>query len=485
MHITKAVTFWGNGLYICGELLTMKAIRFYFGLLLCLCHCLQASDNGPKSVGFSEHVAPIIFNNCTSCHRPGESAPFSLRNYGEVKKRGRLIARVTVDKVMPPWHAESADYEFEGQRLLTDKQISIIGAWVNQGMKEGNTEKLPQMPAFTKGWQLGEPDLVLTMKEEYPVPAVGRDVYRSFVIPLDFKKDKWIKAIEFIPSSPEVVHHSLFRYDTLGWARKLDSRSKTPGFTGMGEGEVLGPRSLGGWGVGGRAKFLPGGLAYRLPSGADFIMDMHFHLSGKPEKELSKVGIYFADNPPKEVFTGIQMPPEFGALSRVSIPPGDSNYTIEDSFVLPVDLEAFSVSPHAHYLGKEMKMTATFKNGDTKTLLWIKNWDFSWQEQYNYKDFISLPKGTRLDTKIVWDNSAENPNNPHDPPRRVSWGLQSSEEMGSVIVLVKPRNEEEMEVLHRALKKHAGEHYRLRNPPRSSFRDKLKNLFRGSNKKDG
>ena len=462
----------------------MKIIRFCFGLLFYLCNCLQASDVDRKSVGFSEHVAPIIFNNCTSCHRPGESAPFSLRNYQEVKKRGRLIARVTADKVMPPWHAESTDYEFDGQRLLTEQQISIIGEWVNQGMNEGNPGKLPQLPTFTEGWQLGEPDLILTMKEEYPVPAVGRDIYRSFVIPLDFKKDKWIKAVEFIPSAPEVVHHSLFRYDTLGWARKLDARSKTPGFTGMGEGEILGPRSLGGWAVGGRAKFLPGGLAYRLPSGADFIMDMHFHLSGKPEKEYSKVGIYFSDSPPKEVFTGIQMPPEFGALSRVSIPAGDSNYTVEDSFVLPVDLEAFSVSPHAHYLGKEMKMTATFANGETKTLLWIKNWDFSWQEQYNYKNFIPLPKGTRLDTKIVWDNSAENPNNPHDPPRRVSWGLQSSEEMGSVIVLVKPRNEEEMEMLHRALKNHAGKHYRLRNSPRSSFGDRIRSLFRGSGEKD-
>ena len=228
----------------------MKIIRFYFGISFYLCHCLQASDVDKKIVGFSEHVAPIIFNNCTSCHRPGEAAPFSLRNYQEVKKRGRLIARVTADKVMPPWHAESTDYEFEGQRLLTDQQISIIGEWVKQGMDEGNPEKLPQMPTFTEGWQLGEPDLVLTMKEEYPVPAVGRDIYRSFVIPLDFKKDKWIKAVEFIPSAPEVVHHSLFRYDTLGWARKLDARSKTPGFTGMGEGEILGPRSLGGWGVG-------------------------------------------------------------------------------------------------------------------------------------------------------------------------------------------------------------------------------------------
>ena len=217
-------------------------------------------------------------------------------------------------------------------------------------------------------------------------------------------------------------------------------------------------QSLGGWAVGGQAKFLPEGLAFRLPKGSDLVMDMHFHLSGKPEKEVSTVGLYFSDEPPTSTFTGIQMPPVFGAMSRVDIPAGEKNYTVEDSFELPIDVEAFAVSSHAHYLGKQLKMTATLPNGQTKELFWIKNWDFSWQEQYNYEDFVSLPKGTRLDAKVIWDNSAENPNNPSNPPRRVRWGLESTDEMGSMTLLVKPKKTRELGLLRAELQQHAREH---------------------------
>ncbi|MBO60690.1 MAG: hypothetical protein CMO63_01785 [Verrucomicrobiales bacterium] len=428
-------------------------------LILIMPAFVAAGGGGPN---FSEHVAQIIFNNCTSCHRKGEGAPFEFTSYEDVRKRGRLIVRVTESGFMPPWHATSADYQFEGARGLRDGEIETLTRWVEGGMPEGDPKKLPQRPTFTPGWKLGKPDLVVKMKEPYPVPAAGRDIYRSFVIPLNLKEVKWVKAVEFKPGAPEVVHHSLFRYDTSGLARRLDARSPTPGFRGMGDGNALGPRSLGGWAVGGSARFLPEGLAYRLPAGSDLILDMHFHLSGKPEKEVSTVGIYFSDKPPTDVFTAIQMPPQFGALSRVDIPAGVKDYTVEDSFVLPVDLEAFSVSAHAHYLGKQMRMTATLPNGVKKELIHIPDWDFTWQEEYNYSEFVSLPKGTRLDTTIVWDNSEDNPSNPHNPPRRVRWGLQSTDEMGSLTLAVKPKNLSDMRSLHTALGRHARNHYNAR-----------------------
>ncbi len=422
----------------------------------------QASLHGaPKekesALNFSEHIAPIIFNNCTTCHRKGEGTPFAFVSYKDVRKRGRLIAKVTESRFMPPWHAESAHYKFEGERRLTDKQIGMIGKWVANGMAEGDPKKLPQLPEYTPGWQLGEPDLVVKMTEPYPVPAEGRDIYRSFVIPLDIKETKWVKALAFKPGAPTVVHHSLFRYDTTGNARRLDARSRTPGFTGMGRG-ARSLQSLGGWAVGGQAKFLPEGLAFRLPRGSDLVLDMHFHQSGKPEEEVSTVGFYFDDKPPASSFTGIQMPPVFGALSRVDIPAGEKKYTVKDSFEIPIDVEVFAISPHAHYLGKQLKMTATFPDGQTKELFWIKNWDFSWQEQYNYTDFISLPKGTRLDATVIWDNSADNPNNPFSPPRRVRWGLESTDEMGSMTLLVKPKRSRDLGALNSAMAQHAREH---------------------------
>ena len=423
---------------------------------------IGAAVQEKSDVNFSEHIAPIIFQNCTACHRPGEGAPFEFMNYAGIQKRGRLIAKVTGSRFMPPWHAESTDYKFQGSRRLTKKQIATIEEWVETGMTEGDPKKLPELPKYTSGWRLGKPDLVVKMKEPYPVPAEGRDIYRSFVIPLDIKETKWVKAVAFKPGSPSVVHHALFRYDTTGNARRLDARSKTPGFTGMGRGGRS-LQSLGGWAVGGQAKFLPEGLAFRLPRGSDLVLDMHFHLSGKPEKEISTVGLYFSDEPPTSTFTGIQMPPVFGALSRVDIPAGEKNYAVEDSFELPIDVEAFAVSSHAHYLGKQLKMTATLPNGQTKELFWIKNWDFSWQEQYNYEDFVSLPKGTRLDAKVIWDNSAENPNNPSNPPRRVRWGLESTDEMGSMTLLVKPKKTRELGLLRAELQQHAREHSAARS----------------------
>ncbi len=322
-----------------------------------------AAENAKTTkLNFSKHIAPIIFNNCTTCHRKGEATPFAFMNYNDVRKRGRLIAKVTESKFMPPWHAESADYKFQGERGLTDQQISMLGDWVKNGMSEGDPKKLPSLPKFTSGWQLGKPDLVVKMTEPYSVSAEGRDIYRSFVIPLNLKENKWVKAVEFKPGAPSVVHHALFRYDTSGNARRLDERSSTPGFTGMGRGGRS-LQSLGGWAVGGTAKFLPEGLAFRLPRGSDLVMDMHFHLSGKAEKEVSTVGFYFTDEPPTNTFTGIQMPPVFGALSQVDIPAGKNDYTVKDTFELPIDVEAFGISSHAHYLGKQLKMTATFPNG--------------------------------------------------------------------------------------------------------------------------
>ena len=154
---------------------------------------------------------------------------------------------------------------------------------------------------------------------------------------------------------------------------------------------------LGGWALGGRALELPDGLAFPVPKGSDLILSTHFHPSGKAQMEKSTVGLYFASGPPTQAFTTIQLPPLFGVFEGIDIPAGQERYTLQDSFVIPIDVKAFSVGAHAHYLGKEMKLTATLPDGAVKTLLWIKDWDFSWQERYRFKDFVTLPAGTRLD----------------------------------------------------------------------------------------
>jgi len=418
-----------------------------------LCAAAGNVKSIPENVTFSEHVAPILYQNCTRCHRPGEAAPFSLFNFQDAQKRGKQIAEVTQKRFMPPWHADHGYVEFSNERRLTDEQIALLDAWHRQGMQEGDPEKLPAPPKFTEGWQLGKPDLVLKMLEPFEVSAEGRDIYWNFVLPLNLPEDKWVRAIEFRPGARSVVHHSLYFLDTSGDARKFDARDPKPGYDGKNRSNRQ-FESLGGWAVGGEPMMLPPELAYRFPTNSDLVLQTHFHPNGKVEFETSSVGIYFASKPPARKFTTLQLPPLFGRLSGMDIPAGTNNYTVRDSFTTPIDLEAISVTPHAHYLGKTFLLTATLPDGKQQTLLKISDWDFNWQEDCAYKNRIRLPKGTRLDAAITYDNSAENPNNPSSPPQRVKWGPMTTDEMAAMTLTVIPARDEELAELRQAKRNH-------------------------------
>ena len=417
----------------------------------------RAGDTPPT---FSKDVAQIMFQHCATCHRPGQGAPFSLLTYQDARKRGKLIAHVTQTRQMPPWKADKGDVVFRNERRLKEEQIAVLQKWLAAGMPEGDSKDLPPPPVFASKWPLGEPDLVVKMAKAYRVAAEGRDIHRNFAVALGLKEDKWVKAIDFRPSAPSVVHHSLFFLDTTGTAAKREEESGQVGSSGaMGGLGRFGAKDksvtgIGGWAVGAQARALPDGLAYRLPKGSDLILSTHFHPSGKAEEEASTIAFYFADKPPVRRFTGLQLPVAFGYLAGIDIAAGQKDFSIEDSFVLPVDVKAFGISAHAHYLGKDFKVTATPPDGRTKTLLHIPDWDFTWQEGYRFQDFLDLPKGTKLHAKITYDNSAENPRNPTNPPRRVRWGKESTDEMGSITLQVVAAKEDEFPRLQSAYAQH-------------------------------
>lgn len=439
-----------------------------------------AQDKGPT---FTKDVAPILFKNCATCHRPGEAAPFPLLTYQDAKKRGKLIAQVTQSRLMPPWKADKGDVAFRNERHLTDAEIATLQKWLAAGLPEGDAKDLPRTPTFEGGWPLGKPDLVVKMPKAFHVPAEGRDIYRNFAVSLGLTEDKWVRAVDFRPSAPSVVHHSLFFLDPTGSAAKKELASgkvgsaggmgnfgqlggKTKGKGGLGGlggalgglGGAGGPETasigLGGWALGAQARSLPDGLAYRVLKGSDLILSTHFHPSGKAEEEASTIALYFTDKPPTQRFTGLQVPMAFGILAGIDIPAGKKDFTIADSFTLPVDVKGFGISAHAHYIAKDMKMTATLPDGKTRTLLNIPDWDFGWQEQYEFKDMVPLPKGTKLNVKISYDNSAENPRNPTSPPRRVRWGKESTDEMGSVTLQVVAAREEDFPKLQQGYAQH-------------------------------
>jgi mono/diheme cytochrome c family protein len=413
---------------------------------------LSAATAPARAVTFSENIAPILYAQCAGCHHPGEAAPFSLTSYADAKKRGALIAAVTKSRYMPPWHAAPKFGEFAGERRLTDEQIALIGEWVKQGMPQGEVSKAPPLPKFVEGWHLGKPDLVVAMPKGFALPASGPDIYRNFVVPLNLPEDKWVRAVEFHPGTRSVVHHCLFSYDATGELRKRDGADGKPGFSGMDGGRSRNGGSLGGWAVGATPVPLADGLALPLPKGSDLVLQEHFHLTGKPEVEQSTVGIYFAEKAPERRLMGIQVPAIFGVGAHLNIPAGEKAYTIRDSFTLPVEVKAWGMGAHAHYLAKDMKAIATKPNGSTVPLLWIPDWDFAWQDRYPYRKPFVLPKGTRIDVTLVYDNSAENPHQPSNPPKRVWWGEGSYDEMGSMTLQVTAVRKEDEAELYRAIR---------------------------------
>ena len=389
---------------------------------------------------FTRDIAPILYENCIGCHRAGEIAPFPLVTYEDVFQRGTRIADATSSREMPPWQPAHGLHEFVGERWLPDELISRIGHWVEQGMPEGDPADLPELPNFSDGWQLGEPDLVLQMAATFQLPETGHDVYRNFVLPTGLSEDKWVRAVELRPRVRAAAHHALFAYVESGSYARDDGADGQPGFGGaMAVGFIPGQGnsgSLGGWAVGGLGMVFPKGAEATLPANSDFLLQMHFHLTGTPESEQAQVGLYFADEPPEKAMATIELPPLFGFGAGIDIPADESSYVITDSYVLAADVRVYSAWGHAHMLAEELKIDAMLPDGSASPLFWIPDWDFNWQEIYQYQEPVFLPRGTQVTSMIRYDNSAANLRNPNDPPEGVRWGLESADEMGTVGLIV-------------------------------------------------
>lgn len=405
--------------------------------------CLMAAFATPvagEELTFNKHIAPLVFKQCATCHRPGEVAPFSLLSYADVKKRAEQIQTVTAQGIMPPWKSVAGHGSFIDERRLTKEQVELIARWAQAGAAEGRAEDLPEPPKFREGWKLGPPDIVLTMAEPYDVPAEGNDIYRNFVYALDVPKGKYIKSVEYRPGNRRVVHHAALSVDSSGVARKQDEADPAPGFKGSLNlpGQLL-PGSLSAWTPGRDPLPLPEGLSMPWRAGADLVMQLHLHPSGKPETEQSSVGIYLTGEAPLRSMVDMVL-----VDRKIDIPPGEAVYRTRDAFTLPIDMEALGIFPHMHLLGREIKVTAHPPVGEPFSLLWINDWDFNWQNFYQYSTPVSLPAGTRITLEAVHDNSPENVRNPSRPPKRVVWGEQTVDEMSAAMLQLVPIREEDM-----------------------------------------
>ena len=246
--------------------------------------------NTEKPVTYNKDIAPILYKNCTACHRPGEVAPFQLMSYRDAAKHAMQLATVTQNRYMPPWKPEPGFAEFKDTRRLTDNEIALIKRWVNSGTPEGKPSDLPPAPKFTDGWQLGQPDMVLKMPEAYTLKSEGNDVYQCFVIPINNDEDKYVSAVEFRPGNRKAVHHALLFLDNTGTARKLDAADPEVGYRSFGGIGFSPSGGLGGWAPGAVPYRLPEGAARPVKKGSDLVIQVHYHPTGKTETDQSTVG---------------------------------------------------------------------------------------------------------------------------------------------------------------------------------------------------
>jgi lipoprotein NlpI len=397
---------------------------------------------------FTKDVAPIVFTHCAQCHHPGGSAPFSLLTYSSARQHATQMALLTKSRLMPPWKAEPGDERFVGLDPLSDEQIAVIQKWVAAGAPEGDRRDLPPVPRWTEGWQLGKPDLVVTLPQPYVLRADGSDVSRVFVLPLPVTRLRYVRGIEFRSGNAR-IHHANIRIDSTPASRRLEEQDPSPGYDGLILRSAVYPDGhFLGWTPGQAAPLLPKGLAWSLAPNSDLVVQLHMVPSGKPEVIHPSIALYFTDDPPEQTPVMMRL-----SNQNIDIPAGEKRYTITDSFVLPVDVEVHAVQPHAHYLAREVTGIATLPDGTTKPLIAIKDWDLRWQHVYRYVNPFPLPKGTTLTMRYTYDNSSGNPRNPTQPPARVLWGQQSREEMGDFWIQVitrHPRDREPLDATFRA-----------------------------------
>lgn len=389
---------------------------------------LPAYTPHPKgSLTFNKDVAPIIFEQCSICHRPGQAAPFELLAYEDVRKRAKQIVEVTERRIMPPWLPEPSYGHFVGERRLSTEQLGIIRQWAAEGAPEGRPGDLPKAPAWPDGWLLGKPDFVATMPEPYVLAADGQDVYRNFVVPLAVAENRYVRAVEFNPQNFKVVHHAFIKFDRTHESRRLDAQDVEPGFPGMSTPAEMPEGQFLTWQPG--HVTIPAGVdfAWRLEKGSDLVLQMHLRPSGKPETVQPSVAFYFSDKPPTRKTFKICL-----TSLTIDIPAGEPLYVVEDQFVLPSDADLTAILPHAHFLARQMEGWVTFPSGEKQPLLRIDHWDFNWQGEYRYAEPIRLPSGSILSMRFTYDNSTNNLANPHSPPQRVFYGPQTTDEMAEL-----------------------------------------------------
>ena len=425
----------------------------------------EKKESIPEHVTFTEHIAPILYDNCTVCHRPGGGAHFSFITYADAKKYSGSLAYVTKERIMPPWPADPHYSEFKGQRVLSDRDILVIAKWVKDGANEGPKDKMPALPHYAEGSLAGEPDMRIPVQPYY-LPANSSDKFLLVKVPYELPADTYASLVEFVPGNSKVVHHvngDMVKYDfdkkkdVFAGERALNMAEDTA--TLVKAFERLGlPNDDGSYPVlqksvvnylpGAVGQIYPAGIGgYKLPrKGAFLLNDIHYGFTNKEAvTDSSYINIFFSKTPPNRPVEEFQL----GTLGAVPVLPDliiepNTVKNVYSKMTVGADISILTINPHMHLLGKSFRAYAVKPNGDTIRLISIPRWDFNWQYFYTFKKMVKVPAHSTIIAEGVYDNTKANLNNPFSPPQVVSdqkGSMKATDEMFQFIVTYLPYKE--------------------------------------------
>ncbi|HLH39159.1 MAG TPA: hypothetical protein VKX39_08430 [Bryobacteraceae bacterium] len=374
---------------------------------------------------FTKDVAPILYQHCANCHRPGEIGPMPLLTYEQARPWAKAIRGAVALGKMPPWHATQERGVFANDRRLSDRDRETLIAWVEGGAPQGDPADLPPAPKFAEGWQIGAPDAVVAMQTAYKVPAEGTIAYQYVQIPTNFTEDKWVQAIEARPGARAVVHHILV------FCREPGNAASPPAFKLiepnmprlLSSGDAMRGPLIATYAPGTNALTFPAGSALKIKAGSVLTLQLHYTASGKAAEDVSRVGFIFAKEPPRqEMHTSAFYNPTF------TLPAGDPDKAVESMIEFTEDAHVWALFPHTHLRGKSWKYRIVYPDGRSEPILSVPKYDFNWQTYYEFAKPLAAPKGSRIEATAHYDNSPNNPANPN-PKIDVRWGEQTWEEM--------------------------------------------------------
>lgn len=401
----------------------MKKIVFTFFLLA------FSSAQWLCAQTWADDIAPIMYNNCTVCHRTGGIAPFPIETYNDAVTNANAIAMSVLNNQMPPWMPDPTYRHFKDERYLTQTEIAAIASWASNGTPEGNPANAPAVPVFPSGSQLPQVDKTLTLPS-YTVTS-NIDEYRSFSIPAGVSVNTYINSIDYIPGNDAIVHHIVIYSDPNGLSQLQDAQDPGPGFASNGNGPVLpGQKWLGAWAPGAGPFVLPANMGLLMPAGGYYVVEMHYAPGSAGQSDVSVVNLAYTNaSPIREVKVDPLLLHTSNMTDGPLSIPANTVKTFHEKYKVPSDQSVLTVFPHMHLIAKSVKSYGIDPANNTIPFINIPNWDFHWQGFYTFQKIQKILKDTYLWAEATYDNTANNPANPSNPPQNVTSGEHTTDEM--------------------------------------------------------